>query len=182
MGYYKDYPGRKLAEKYAEPGQKALDGDAPLASEKGAVWPIDQSDGGCNDTPRCQGGNVWKKETDLIQIKDGDAISDSGPEIIGLFRARGIKRVILMGVHTNMCIVTRSFGMRNMTRYGMQVALMRDLTDAMYDSRQKPYVNHFQGVALMIDYIEKYIGPTILSTDFTGKPPFRFTGDTRPQS
>ena len=31
----------------------------------------------------------------------------------------------------------------------------------------------------MIEYIEKYIAPTILSTDITGKAPFSFKGDAR---
>ncbi len=84
-----------------------------------------------------------------------------------------------MGVHTNMCVVARPFGLRNMTKYGMNVALMRDLTDVMYDSRQAPFVNHFEGLGLMVEYIEKYIAPTVLSTDLTGEPPFRFKEDPR---
>jgi nicotinamidase-related amidase len=177
MNYYKEFPQRKLAEKYASPDDS--DGGELLPAEKNAVWPIDQSNGGCTDTPRCEQRNAWKKQIDALEIKDGDVISDAGNEIEKMFKEKGIKQVILMGVHTNMCIVNRTFGMRNMTRYGMKVALMRDLTDAMYDSRQAPYVNHFQGLGMMIEYIEKYIGPTVTSTDLTGKPPFRFTGDTR---
>jgi hypothetical protein len=68
-----------------------------------------------------------------------------------------------------------------MIKYGMQVALMRDLTDVMYDARQAPFVNHFNGLGLMVEYIEKYIAPTVSSTDLTGKPPFRFAEDPRVQ-
>lgn len=179
MDHYKDYPQRKLVQQYASRATQEYDGGALLTTEQKAVWPIDQSNGGCNDTPRCTEGSPWTQETNLLTIGDKDAISDSGKEIIGLLRNKGIRRVILMGVHTNMCVVNRSFGMRNMTRYGMQVALMRDLTDAMYDARQSPYVDHFKGLGLMIEYIEKYIAPTILSTDITGKAPFSFKGDAR---
>ena len=45
-----------------------------------------------------------------------------------------------MGVHTNMCVIGRSFGLRNMVRLGMNVVLMRDMTDTMYDSKQWPEV------------------------------------------
>ena len=178
MDHYKDHPGRKLAAKYAAT-QEISDGVSLLPSEQGATWPVDQSNGGCNDTPRCEQHNPWTKETELIDIKDGDAISDAGNEIAGLLRDRNIDRVILMGVHTNMCIVNRTFGMRNMKRYGMQVVLMRDMTDAMYDSRQAPFANHFQGLGLVIGYIETYIAPTMLSSDITGGKPFRFAGDVR---
>lgn len=179
MKYYADYPQRKAALQYARPDDRYEDGTNLLASEKNAVWPIDQSNGGCNDTPRCEEGNPWTKQTGLLEIKDNDIISDSGPEMARMFKDKGIDRVILMGVHTNMCVIARPFGLRNMSNYGMNVVLMRDLTDAMYDSRQAPFVNHFEGLGLMVEYIEKYIAPTVLSTDLTGEPPFRFKEDPR---
>lgn len=181
MDYYKDYPGRKTALKYSNPASnKKMNvlSTEGLPSEKDAIWPIDQSDGGCTDV--ADSGNVdhrvWTKENDQIDIKYNDVISDAGDEIAGVFAARGIKNVILMGVHTNMCIINRSFGLRNMVRLGMNVVLMRDMTDAMYDSRSRPYVSHFAGVNLMIEYIEKYICPSILSGDFTHVAPFGFSG------
>ena len=56
-----------------------------------------------------------------------------------------------------------------MVRLGMNVVLMRDLTDTMYDSKQSPEVNHFTGNSLINEYIETYVCPSIVSTDFTGK-------------
>ena len=180
MDAYKGQPGRKLAQKYKGTKTGNLISDDKLATEKNAVWPIDQSDGGCNDSPECTQGSPWTKQTDLIVINDKDAISDSGVEIAGLFRAKGIKNVILVGVHTNMCVINRSFGLRNMVRLGMNVALMRDMTDTMYDSKQAPNVSHFTGNSLMIEYIEKFICPTMVSSDLTGKKQFRFKDDNRP--
>jgi nicotinamidase-related amidase len=179
MKYYKDYPQRKAAQQHARPDDKYEEGRTLLPSEKDAVWPIDQSNGGCNDTPRCEERYPWLKETDLLDIRENDVITDSGPEMVRMFKDKGINRVILMGVHTNMCVIARPFGLRNMTNYGLNVALMRDLTDVMYDSRQPPFVNHFEGLGLMVEYIEKYIAPTITSTDLTGEPPFRFKEDPR---
>ncbi|HUQ66828.1 MAG TPA: hypothetical protein VM101_11770 [Flavitalea sp.] len=179
MKFYKDFPQRKAAEKYALPNDHSEEGRTLLESEKEAVWPIDQSNGGCNDSPRCTERYPWAKETDLLDIKDNDVITDSGHEMVRMFREKRIDRVILMGVHTNMCVVSRPFGLRNMIRYGMKVALMRDLTDVMYDARQAPFVNHFTGLGLMVEYIEKYIAPTVLSTDLTGEPSFRFKDDPR---
>jgi nicotinamidase-related amidase len=178
MEYYKDYPGRQLAMKYKLGKNKdSLINDDLLPTEKNKKWPIDQSDGGCDDYPKCKERIAWSHEIDLIKIKDNDVISDSGDELGALFYAKGIKNVILMGVHTNMCVIGRTFGLRNMTRLGMNTVLMRDLTDVMYNSKKWPNVPHFKGTVLVIQYIEKYVCPTILSTDFTGGKPFAFTGN-----
>lgn len=67
----------------------------------------------------------------------------------------------------NMCIIHRTFGLRNMNRLGMCSVLMGDVTGAMYNPRSWPCVSHFKGLDLVIEYIEKYI--SLLSSDFTGK-------------
>jgi len=180
MAYYKNHPARKLGQKYKSKKAISLISGDKLESEKDAVWPVDQSDGGCDCSPECKQGNPWTRQIDLIEISDKDAISDSGAEIGGLFYQKGIKNVILMGVHTNMCVIGRSFGLRNMVRLGMNVVLMRDMTDTMYDSKQWPNVIHFTGNSLINEYIETYVCPTIVSTDFTGKKQFRFKDDNRP--
>ncbi len=87
------------------------------------------------------------KQIDAIEIKEGDLITDSGIEAGSFFIKKGIKNVILVGVHTNMCVIVRSFGLRNMVRLGMNVVLMRDMTDTMYDSTSKPFVSHFTEIA-----------------------------------
>jgi len=180
MDYYKNHPARKLGQKYKSKKAKNLISNNLLDSEKYAVWPVDQKDGGCDDDPQCKQGQPWTKQTVMLEISDRDAISDSGIEIAGLFEARGIRNVILMGVHENMCIIGRSFGLRNMVRLGLNVVLMRDLTDTMYNSTQWPVVSHFTGNSLMTEYIEKYVCPTMLSCDFTGQKQFRFKDDDRP--
>ena len=179
MDFYKDHPARKLGMKYKSKKAEGIVSKDSLDKEKGVLWPIDQSDGGCNCTPVCKGGRPWTQQIDLIEISDKDAISDSGAEIGGLFYKKEIKNVILMGVHTNMCVIGRSFGLRNMVRLGMNVVLMRDMTDTMYDSREWPKVNHFTGNSLINEYIETYVSPSMVSTDFTGKKQFRFKEDTR---
>ncbi len=184
IGHYGDYPGRKIAK------------DAPRAAnlpegidrwchwkddiEREAGYPIDHSDGGCDCRPRCPESQPWTRQIDIIEIKDNDAISDSGVEIWNLLEQRKIKNVILMGVHTNMCVLGRPFGLRNLSRFGKNVVLMRDLTDAMYNSAMPPGVSHFTGVDLVVGHVEQFVCPTIASTDLTGQPPFRFKEDQRP--
>lgn len=179
MDFYKGYPQRKAAQKFSTPLREYKDGIDLLPTEKNAKWPVDQSNEGCNDTPRCEQGNPWKRQISALEIKEKDVISDSGAELQGVFKEKGINRVVLMGVHTNMCVVGRPFGMRNMINNGKEVFLMRDMTDLMYDERAYPFVNHFEGLGLMVEYIEKYIAPTVVSTDLTGEPAFRFKEDSR---
>ena len=142
------------------------------------VYPIDQEDGGC-ECEDCPTFRAWSRQIETIEIKDIDAISASGVEIWNLMDERGINNVMLMGVHTNMCVVGRPFGLRNMARYGKNVVLIRDLTDTMYNPNSWPYVDHFTGTDLIIEHIEKYICPTITSSTFTSKHPFRFKADER---
>ena len=64
-----------------------------------------------------------------------DAISDSGVEIWNLLEQRGIDNVILLGVHANMCVLGRPFGLRQMAKNGKNAVLMRDMTDTMYNPK-----------------------------------------------
>jgi nicotinamidase-related amidase/type 1 glutamine amidotransferase len=181
MPYYENHPARKLAQKYNSKKNQVFAGKADLLdTEKGAVWPINQDDGGCDCAIECKQRNAWERQIDAIEIKNLDAITDSGVEAAGLFQAKGIKNVILMGVHENMCVINRPFALRNMIRLGMNAVVMRDLTDAMYDSKEWPVVSHFTGNSLMTEYIETYIAPSIVSTVFTGQKQFRFKEDKRP--
>ena len=77
----------------------------------------------------------------------------------------GNDTLLFMGVHANMCILNRTFGIRQMTRWGMRCILIRDLTDAMYNPASPPYVSHAQGTELVIEFIERYWAPTTTSTD-----------------
>ncbi len=185
MEPYKDHPARKRAMSAPRAANLPADiagwCDKIPAEEKG-VYPIDQSDGGCDDGPTCPQGSPWRKQVAAIDIQGEDAISDSGVEIWNLLESRGIENLLLMGVHTNMCVLGRPFGLRQLVRHGKHAVLVRDLTDTMYNSRSWPYVSHFQGTERIIEHIEKFVAPTITSTDLTGQPPFRFQPDDRPRA
>jgi type 1 glutamine amidotransferase len=67
-----------------------------------------------------------------------------------------------------------------MVYQGMNVALMRDLTDTMYNPEKRPFVSHFTGTDLVVEHIEKHWCPTLTSGDFLDGKEYRFPGDTRP--
>jgi hypothetical protein len=94
-------------------------------------------------------------------------------------KQRGIKNVLEVGVHENMCVLGRPFSIRQLVRQGMNVYLVRDLTDTMYNPKMKPYVDHFSGTDLMTRHIETYWCPSITSDQILGGAMFRFAGDAR---
>ena len=136
--------------------------------------PIDDSDW-CDCTPKCpineivKKGWPWKRQIETIEIAAEDGVSADGQEIYNLFQQRGIQNVIMTGVHTNMCVLGRSFGIRQMVMIGKNVVLARDLTDGLYDPRKPPHVSHDEGVGLLIGHIERYWCPSIPSSDLLGR-------------
>jgi len=180
MDYYRDTPQRKRAQ--AAPPVKTrvpLKGWCRLDPQREPPLPIDDSDGGCDCQPKCQTRKAWTHQIDILEIAPEDAITDSA-EAYYLLEQRGIDNVIIMGVHTNMCVLGRPFGIRQMVYQGKRVLLVRDMTDSMYNSRSRPFVSHVRGTEMVIEHIEKYWCPTITSSDLLGGPAFRFQEDTRP--
>lgn len=181
LDFYKDTPQRRLAQSApVVPTQPALERWIRLLPEREGSLPIDDSDGGCDCDPPVQSQRAWTRQHPAIQIAAGDAITDSA-EAFYLMKQRGIKNVIVMGVHTNMCVLGRPFSIRQMVLQGQNVVLMRDMTDTMYNPAKPPFVSHFSGNDLVVEHIEQYWCPTILSTEFTGRPAFRFSHDRRPR-
>ena len=159
MDFYKDAPQRKRALEAAKaPPPKPRDiAEPPL--------PVDSSDGGCDDAPPVKFYKAWARQTATIPIEADDVISDKGDEVYNLLQQRGIKNVVYMGVHTNMCVLGRTFAIRQMSKWGVRCVLVRDLTDAMYNPKMAPFVSHNEGTGLVIQHIEKYWCPSVLSGD-----------------
>jgi nicotinamidase-related amidase len=163
MAFYSQAPERiNMLKIAAAPPPEAL----PLADPP---LPIDDSDGGCDVANNKLPPNtrVWSRENSAISVASQDLISDSGREIYSALKSRGIETLLFMGVHTNMCILNRTFGIRQMTRWGVNCVLIRDLTDAMYNPARAPNVSHARGTELVIEHIEKYWAPTVTSDNLT---------------
>jgi nicotinamidase-related amidase len=176
MAAYAGSPARAraLSAPVVEPPQDLSHPDPPL--------PVDSSDGGCDTEGNAAGPDrrVWTRQHPRLAIDEArDAISDNGREIYSLLRSRDIAHVLLLGVHTNMCILNRTFAIKQMVRWGVDIALCRDLTDAMYNPALRPYVSHEEGTRLVVEYIEKFWCPTFESADVLGREaagPQRGTG------
>jgi nicotinamidase-related amidase len=180
MKFSEGTAGRKLAQ--AAPKvqvQNPIKGWCSMDNTKEPPLPIDDSDGGCDDQPQCKQGSPWRRQIAAIEVKEGDAITDSS-EAYYLMRERGITNVLVMGVHQNMCVLGRPFSIRQMVYLGQNVLLVSDMTDSMYNSRSKPFVDHFTGNDLVKWHIQKYWCPTVTSDQIIGGKPFRFAADQKP--
>jgi len=181
MDKYANTPQRRLA-------QNAPKVDAPIelqnwcyldpASEPPMPVATDQP---CDDEGKLRDRvRFYSEQIETLDIAEDDAITDSA-EAYYLMKEKGIENVIIMGVHTNMCVLGRPFGIRQLVRAGQNVVLMRDMTDTMYDPREEPFVNHFTGNDLVFSHIERHWCPTITSADILPdeSESFRFPGDKR---
>lgn len=164
MAFYKDHPARKRVAtvKKAEPPRSKDLPNPPL--------PVDDTDGGCDDEKPAKQFKAWTRQHATITIDDDkDYITDNGNEVYSILKEKGIDTLFVMGVHTNMCVLNRSFAIKQMVKWDVKTYLVRDLTDAMYNPKMKPFVTHDKGTQLIIEHIEKYWCPTVESKSLLGK-------------
>jgi nicotinamidase-related amidase len=168
MDQYEDTPFRRRM--IAAPNTEApikLEPWCYLDPKSEAPLPIDDKNSSCDDPVVGPAVKVFDRQHAAIKMIGYDGVSDNGQEIYNRFQQEGIKNVVIMGVHTNMCVLGRPFGIRQLTRLGFNVALARDLTDAMYDPREYPYVSHTRGTELVIEHVEQHWCPTLVGEDLT---------------
>ncbi len=166
--HYADMPQRKRmqqATKYKP--DLPLEAWCHVDPKREPELPVDVSKQACDDAVVGAVVQKFSRQHPGLTISGWDGVSDNGEEIYSYLKQEGLKNIVLMGVHTNMCVLGRPFGIRQMVKQGFNVVLARDLTDAMYDPREKPHVSHTRGTELVIEHIEKYWCPSILADDLT---------------
>jgi len=156
MGFYRGHPAREWVSRLPRPAADRF----PVVERPDPPLPIDDSDQGC-DTPGVAPFRAWMRQNRRLSIHPEDAITDNGEEVLALITHRGIEQVIVAGVHTNMCVLNRSFGIKALTRRGVSCVLARDLTDAMYNPASPPYVSHERGTELVVEHIETHWCPSL---------------------
>lgn len=178
MAFYADHPARLALLALARHQEESAAPMPIVRNPREGNLPVDDSDGGCDCQPRCPEHQPWTRQMASLTICDEDWITDSA-DVFCALKANGIRNVLIMGVHTNMCILGRPFAIREMVKRGMNVVLVRDLTDSMYNPTRPPFVDHFTGTDLIIEHIEKFWCPTITSDQIIDGPAFRFRDDKR---
>ena len=126
--------------------------------------------------PCCTGGPPypWKRQAAAIEIAADDAVTDDGQELFNLLAERHIEDVIVVGVHTNICVLGRPYGLRQLVFCGRKPLLCRDLTDSYHRDPR----GHSWGTDQTVAHIERYWCPTVTSDQFVGGEPFSVDGNT----
>lgn len=127
--------------------------------------PVSCDDGGSDTLDQLAPNTaVWSRQHPAIHIdEDRDVITDDGPELAAYLAEQGRSIVLMTGVHTNLCVLRRSFGLVALVGHGFSPVLVSDLTDAMYDPADPPYVDHDAGTDLVVRYIEAFVTPSTRS-------------------
>lgn len=99
-------------------------------------------------------------------------MTDGGGELFSLLEARGMEDVVVMDVHTNVCVLGRPYGIRQLVYLGKKPLLCRDLTDAFHRDPR----GHAWGTERVVAHIERYWCPSVTSDQLVGGAPFRFVG------
>ena len=120
-------------------------------------------------SPCCEPGPPypWIRQTGLIGIERGDAVTDDGQEVFNLLEQTGVADVIVMGVHTNVCVLGRPYGIRQLVRLGKRRVLCADLTDSFH---RDPH-GHAWGTAQIAAHIERRWCPVVASDMLVGAMP-----------
>jgi nicotinamidase-related amidase len=195
MPHYEGNPARIRAQQVPKNNlpPNIASWNCKITQEEAGVYPLDQSDGGEDDDPiehqqwaqklKALGrdpGLPWKTQNPALTIVPAvDYVSDRGDEVWAILKENKIEHVIMLGVHTNMCVLGRPFGLRQLVSQQVDVVLVRDLTDCMYNPKRWPFVDHYTGNELMIGYVEEHICPTVTSDQIIGGKPVVFVNDKR---
>jgi nicotinamidase-related amidase len=110
------------------------------------------------------------RQTPLIDVAPEDVVTDDGQEFFNVLEERGVSDVLLMGVHLNICVFSRPYGIRQLVYWGKRPVLCRDLTDSFHRDPQ----GHVWGTEQVVTHIERRWCPSITSDQLVGGAPFCF--------
>lgn len=99
-----------------------------------------------------------------IAIAEDDYFVQNFKESAESFVGLGAKHVIILGQHTNMCLMAVFLYCQQV---GLDLIIVRDLVDAcwLYKYQKKHVKNHTAGNVAVNDYFDKVIGSSVLSYD-----------------
>jgi nicotinamidase-related amidase len=102
---------------------------------------------------------IRTRQFPAIEVCRGDVVSDDGQEIWNVLDAHEIADVVIMGVHTNICVLSRWYGIRQLVYLGKRPVLCGDLTDSFHRDPR----GHEWGTALLLAHIQQYWCPVLTS-------------------
>jgi nicotinamidase-related amidase len=165
LDFYRDAPQRKAMQavpSFPEPKTVAFNPPPPPG-------PTDICE--CGPQRPCQARAVWTRQHSDLKIAEQDLIGDcnNGRELMDLCAERGIDTLVYMGVASNMCVLGRSMGVRNMKDHGYRTVVVADMVEAFTSNgldeqgKPNPAFTPAAGTAWVQRYYEQYVCPTIES-------------------
>ncbi len=126
--------------------------------------------GGCAcGHDRCVVNYGWDAMHPDLKIGEADLMPDTLEEVWTICQDRKLTHLIYVGVHTQVCLLGKPMGLRNLKAAGMNCILARDMTDAHpgYDpARGLTPDGH---TAEVVAHFERYLAPTIQFADELAK-------------
>ena len=113
----------------------------------------------CPDNPSCPIEVYCYRQHPDIEIMPKDIVSDNAQEIENHLKQQGISTIIYTGVHTNICVLHRPFGICMMQKKGFSCILAYDLTDVAYNPEMPPYITIDEANKRMANYVAQNICP-----------------------
>lgn len=131
--------------------------------------PLDDSDGGI-----CELNKDYDRKkvvmNPYIEIDyETDVISGHNKEILNYLKFHNIDLLLICGTHTNMCVLDRTYGVKNLIRFGLRTIIIRDLVDVVHNPLMAPFTERDRTNDIMSEWIEQYFCPTIHSEDILFK-------------
>jgi nicotinamidase-related amidase len=178
VAFYRGTPARARAQEAPRwPAPVGIDWNERNPEREPRLPPALADPGPCScdsAAPCCTAGPPypWARQIATIDVAPEDAVSDDGQEVFNLLEQRGIADVVVMGVHTNICVLGRPYGIRQLVYFGKRPRLCRDLTDSFHRDPR----GHVWGTERVVAHIERYWCPTVTSDQLVGGAPFTFRG------
>jgi type 1 glutamine amidotransferase len=114
---------------------------------------------------KCRGNFGWDAMHPGLSIHASDLMPNSRESLYSICKDKNIDTLIYMGVHTQVCLLGKSVGLRNMKSLGFNCVLARDLTDSHPDYDPARGIDPDDLTKRTVDHFEKYLCATVNMKD-----------------
>jgi hypothetical protein len=124
--------------------------------------------GGCAcGRERCTVNYGWDAMHPSLGIGQDDLMPDTLEEVWTICKDRELTHLIYVGVHTQVCLLGKSMGLRNLKAADMHCILARDMTDAHPGYDPEKNFTPDSHTADVVRHFERHLAPTVhLSEEF----------------
>jgi hypothetical protein len=132
--------------------------------------PAPPDGGGCAcGRERCVVNYGWDAMHPDLRVGPADLMPDTLQDVYSICRERGLTHLIYLGVHTQVCLLGKPMGLRNLKAAGLKCILARDLTDAHPGYDPARGFTPDRHTAEVVEHFERYLAPSINLADELAK-------------